>query len=90
MYIGVDTHKRTHTLAEIDTHGRPGGARTITRMCAFAQFANAFLDSKRGKPSRHGQTPVCDNRYVRSGRRSSGWYNQVRTDSRPPSALMGR
>jgi transposase len=30
MYIGVDTHKRTHTLVVIDTHGRLGGTRTIS------------------------------------------------------------
>jgi transposase len=29
MYIGVDTHKRTHTLAAIDEQGRSVGVRTI-------------------------------------------------------------
>lgn len=29
MYIGVDTHKRTHTLVSSDEHGREAGTRTI-------------------------------------------------------------
>jgi transposase len=30
MYIGVDTHKQTHTLAAIDEHGGSLGTRTVT------------------------------------------------------------
>ncbi len=29
MYVGVDTHKRTHTLVAIDEHGRMCGSRTV-------------------------------------------------------------
>jgi len=29
MFIGVDTHKKTHTLIGIDDHGQTGGTRTV-------------------------------------------------------------
>ncbi len=29
MYVGVDTHRKTHTLVAIDEHGRAYGSRTI-------------------------------------------------------------